>query len=112
MLFTSERSNTVLGNPQLRTGHLTSLNDLLKLLNAADVKRVQLDSASVYRKQLVSDDGSQFTVFGDDGVKRYGQPIGVVKSAKFKVNEQGQIDDVYSKVRCNCTAPLKLTNRQ
>jgi len=98
----------------LLTGHVPSLNDLLKLLNAADVKRVQLDSASVYRKQLVSDDGSQFTVFGDDGVKRYGQPIGVVKSAKFKVNEQGKIDDVHSKVRCrcNCTAPTKLTNRQ
>jgi serine/threonine protein kinase len=113
MLFRSERSNTVLESLQLPTGHAPSLNDLLKLLNAAGVKRVQLNSASVYRKRLVSDDGSQFTVFEDDGVKRYGQPIGIVKSTKFKINEQGQIDDDHSKVRCNCTnPPPKLTNRQ
>lgn len=69
MLLRSVRSNTVVGGLLSQTDHASSLNDLSRLLNAADVKRVQLDSVSIYRRQVLSDDGSQFTVFEDDGVK-------------------------------------------
>jgi hypothetical protein len=99
MLLRSERSNTILASLTAQPNHVRSLNDLSKLLNTTDVKRVQLDSASVYRKQLISDAGSQFTVYTDDGVKRYDQPVGVVKSAKFQINTQGPINDEHAKAR-------------
>jgi hypothetical protein len=81
-MFRSERTATVLEDILPILSQKVTLPGFLGFLNSRDVQRVQLDSVTLYRSKIISDSGSQFTIYTDDGIRRSGKPEGVVKCAK------------------------------
>ena len=98
-MLRSERTTTSLGTTLTSSTQTITVRDFLSLLNSHDFKRVQIESMTQYRKAVLSDSGSQFTIYTDDGIKRYGQPDAVVKCAKFKLSKTAAASGTHTHVR-------------
>jgi serine/threonine protein kinase len=98
-MLRSERTTTSLGTTLTGSAQTITVRDFLSLLSSHDVKRVQIESMTQYRKTVLSNSGSQFTIYTDDGIKRYGQPDAVVKCAKFKLSKTAAASDTRTQVR-------------
>ena len=98
-MLRSERTTTSLGTTLTSSTQTITVRDFLSLLNSHDVKRVQIESMTQYRRAVLSDSGSQFTIYTDDGIKRYGQPDAVVKCAKFKLGKTAAASDTRTQVK-------------
>ena len=85
MVLRSERTATSLGSLVPATAQIHTIRDFLQLLHSRGIERVQLEEKIRYRSNILNDSGSQFTIYDDQGIKSYGQPIAVVKCAKFQL---------------------------
>lgn len=64
---------------------INTIADFLTFTQARDVQRVKLQYSNIYRSNVLSDHGSQFTVYTGDGVMLYDKPAVVVKCAKLRL---------------------------
>ena len=92
-MLRSERTATSLGSIIPNTTQNRTIKDFLQLLRSREIERVQLEASNTYRSNILNDSGSQFTVFTDDGIKKYGGPVAVVKCAKFHLSSQALAND-------------------
>ena len=67
---------------------INTIADFQTFIQARDVQRVQLQYANIYRSKVLSDHGSQFTVFTGDGIHLYDKPAVVVKCAKLRLADK------------------------
>lgn len=69
---------------------INTVRDFVTFIEAGDVQRVTLESVSVYRSKILSDHGSQFTIYTGDGILLYEKPAVVVKCAKLRLPREAQ----------------------
>jgi hypothetical protein len=72
---------------------INTVRDFVTFIQAGDVQRVTLGSANVYRSTVLSDHGSQFTIYTGDGILLYDKPAVVVKCAKLRLPREAQPTD-------------------
>ena len=87
----SKSRHTHIRRSPLVNGEIKTIEDFLELLQSALVDRVVLQSVDEYRKNVIGT-GSQFTVFDDCGIGRWGNslPSAVVKCAHFQLVRAGE----------------------
>lgn len=89
MAARSERSQTILGLPeQAGEGGFETIRRLHELLQRGGIRRATLQSYTVYRSEILSDRGSQFTVYTGAGVNTFDKGDVVVKCVKLRVGAE------------------------
>lgn len=96
-MLRSERTATSLGSIIPNSSQNRTIKDFLQLLQSREIARVQLEASNIYRSKILNDTGSQFTIFTDHGIKKYGGPVAVVKCAKFHLSAEARADDNQAK---------------
>jgi hypothetical protein len=94
----------------LTRGEINTIEDFVEILQWAQVDRVGLQSATVYRKTVIGT-GAQFTVYDDGGIGRWGDstlPSAVVKCTHFQLgNREGKentVQDTQNQRVCTATS--------
>ncbi|KAG8529893.1 uncharacterized protein KY384_005374 [Bacidia gigantensis] len=91
MVLRSERTATSLASFIPATAEVHTIGGFLQLLQARGVGRCQLESRNIYCGTVLNDNGSQFTIFDDSGIKKYSQVTAVVKRAKVRLSTEALI---------------------
>jgi serine/threonine protein kinase len=97
----SDRTATVIGVGKAGQGDSGAINQLLELLNRRGVHRVTLRSYSEYRSIVLSDRGSQYTVYTGEGVNTFDKGDVVVKCAKLPVGTEPLSDHDQRRVQAS-----------
>ena len=99
MLRRSVRTPTAVERTQLYQAEIYTMRDFLTFIQARDVRRVELKHRLKYRSEILSEGGSQFTVYTDAGIYRQGTAASVVKCAKLKLATTPALPDKKQQVR-------------
>lgn len=99
MLQPSQRSATQLAEEISSSATIRTIRDFTALLNDRGVPLLQRESSTTYLSKIISSAGSQFIVYTDDGIRKVGQPVAVVKRAKAHLDQTGHSASL-SKVMC------------
>lgn len=98
MIKRSNRSPSPSRKNEVSKTPIQTISDFVSLVQSSRVQRVQCHSLSEYCSEVVSDEGSQFTVYTDGGIVRYDKPQAVVKCTKLKLSEKPRLVDSEARV--------------
>ena len=93
MPLQSQRTATHVAGLGVSNIEIKTINDFLKIVNSGDVHRVELDSITVYRKNLIGS-GSQSMIYDDAGIHPQSLcSAAVVKCARFQISNKKTIPE-------------------
>lgn len=95
----SDRTATVVGQGWSEQQQIGTIDRLLELLHRGGVRKVTLRSYSSYRSVILSDRGSQYTVYTGDGVNTFDKGEVVVKCAKLPLGSTPLLESDQRRVR-------------
>lgn len=101
MIKQSFRTPTLVEHDLTSNHEINTVRDFLTFIQARDIQRVQLQYINTYRSKILSDHGSQFTVYTGDGVNLQRKPQVVVKCAKLKLVDKQQSLSEEQRVSCS-----------
>ena len=88
MPLLSERTATNIAGVVASNIEVKTINDFLKIVQSGDVRRVELDSITKYRKNLIGT-GSQSIIYDGAGIHSQELPSAVVvKCARFQLSNE------------------------
>jgi hypothetical protein len=101
MTLRSERPPTIIAGIVANPLRIKTINDFLKMISWGEVRRVELDSITVYRKNQIGG-GSQSVIYDDEGIHKQSlEAPAIVKCALLRLSNQGTFPETEERRVCH-----------